>query len=175
MDYLVQLYCTFLLMCRMCIFIIRLTVNYFWGKKCSRSALYCSSVVDQVSPKTACFLPVWWESQPGNINMTIAVLPTTALVGNRNISFQGFLVHPFPLLLWKELHWPTNQPGMFRSSLQCCLKYFTKCDLLEPQQMIVELLLERPFLVHHVGTKWVITSFLFLASVPFPPRFSGRM
>ena len=40
------------------------------------------------------------------------------------------------------------------------------CDLLEPQHVIVELILQCPFLVHQVGTKWVDASFLALASVP---------
>ena len=42
----------------------------------------------------------------------------------------------------------------------------TYCDLLEPQEVIVELLFKCPFLVHHEGTKWVFTTFLLFASMP---------
>ena len=45
----------------------------------------------------------------------------------------------------------------------------TQCDLLEPQHVIVELLLHRPFLVQQVGTEWAFATFPFTASVPFPP------
>ena len=33
------------------------------------------------------------------------------------------------------------------------------CDLLESQNVIIELLLQSPFLVQHVGSKWVLTTF----------------
>ena len=46
---------------------------------------------------------------------------------------------------------------------------------MEPQHMIVELFLKGPFLVHHIGTKWVFSTFSLLASPPFPPGSSDRM
>ena len=80
----------------------------------------------------------------------------------------GFII----LLFFFEKNFNIHQ-----SSLECQnvvftnyleITVYTQSYLLEPQNVIVELLLKCPFLVQHVGSKWDSTTFPVLASVPFP-------
>ena len=69
---------------------------------------------------------------------------------SRNVPLSVAQFPPPPLHIWMELHLSANQP---RFKLTKCLiyRYFY---LLKPHNVEVELVLEPPFLVHHVGGKF---------------------